>query len=337
MALPLLYDALVRAASSQGSLPTCKAKPKGVSVIIPVRNDQEHLMTKLSELCRPSSIPMEIIVVDSSDSPLRSLPPCPHSLKYVRFEKRGKVRALNEGFKLSSYDVLLFTDVDAHNITPEVVTSLAKRLCGELGLITPKVKHVVKDDRVRWLEGKYFERASSLSVAESKVWSATVFTGSFMMIRREDLERLGGFPEDVGADDTFLAHRVSLILGKRAVWLNSPEVVEHIDERLGDYLKKKVRRAQHLQQAFLKSAPLLPKGRGSTAYKLMMLTRFYLNLINPFVGALGYLGSFSTPLLWVPLTLAILLTPYGRLWALNQLTLIAGLLKNLKGRGLEWK
>jgi cellulose synthase/poly-beta-1,6-N-acetylglucosamine synthase-like glycosyltransferase len=341
IAVPLLYDALIRRAARNKRIEACEDRVEraGISVIIPVRNEYEHLRQKLEELCVDNKhLDLEIIIIDSSDVPLMLQMPETCNVKYIYFKERGKVKALNKGIDMSTKEILLFTDVDAHGVTPDVIMRVLPYLyCEEIALVTPKITYSIKDKLVRWLERNYFKKAVTLSIEESKVWSSTVFTGSFMMIRKSYLEQLGGFPEDVGADDTFLAHRVSLILGKRAVWLDVGEITEFIDERFTSYLKKKVRRAQHLQQAFVRSLRLLPRGKAPRKYKLMMITRFYLNLINPVFGLLGYLASTKIPPLFGVLTATTILTPWGRLWAVNQLALLIAMIRNVITKDIAWK
>jgi len=324
-----------------------------VSVVIPMRNDCEHLIPKLKDLCNTSTsklIDLEIIIVDNSDDErcieecyrVVGQLKCPYSLVCHRSALKGKIRAMNLGWRIASGEYVLFTDIDTYGVTPEVISESLNRLCEDIGLVSPPINAHYRSGLVKFLEGNYYENTFRLYLEESEVYSTPIFAGPFMLIRKTDLKRLGGIYEKVGADDSYLAQRVVLELRKRAIYFPHKGVVENIDEDSIMFLKKKVRRAQHLQQAFLSSLPKVVKSRNVPfSYKYIFLSRFYLTIPNPLVGLVGFLSLLnSNSILAVLLTLIAITIPTTRAWLTSQVTLLLGLASNLVARrrnSLVWK
>jgi glycosyltransferase involved in cell wall biosynthesis len=192
IAVPLLYPKSLKLFKKKG-VPSCNNNGK-VTVIIPTRNDCHHLSAKLRELCKPSDLKLEIIVVDSSDSEecmnICRESKCPYSVKCIHVEERGKAKAMNVGWRCTSSEFILFTDVDAHGITPDTVSEALRRLCNDIGLVSPPIAYEIRDKTLSVLEGDYYKRAIDLYIEESKVYSAPTFTGSFLLIRKALFETL---------------------------------------------------------------------------------------------------------------------------------------------------
>jgi len=89
-----------------------------------------------------------------------------------------------------------------------------------------------------------------------------VFHGELAAFRRDLLEKLGGFPTDVGADDSHIATRIAL-MGYRAVTVDNAWCVEAVPR--GGYHKWRIRRAQHLIQHLAKTPETRPPLQGQLA------------------------------------------------------------------------
>jgi len=347
--IPLTYYYTLKLLSRGRQYRKCNDTAHGISVIIPVVNETEHLRRKLSEVCSQiegSILDMEIIIVSAgvrSKEEIQILKEFQKTcnIKYFTVKKKGKIYALNYAIQKATKDLLLFTDVDSHNLTPPLIEEMVRYYgCDGIALVSLPIKYIFRSKLAKFIEGEYFNRAVELQILESKLHSSTVFTGSCMLISKKLLQELGGFPESVGADDTFLAHRVSLLKGLRSIWLDTEEyILEYHDENFWSYLKKKARRAQHLAQAFLKSLTLVLTGKAQrTVYLPLFLTRAYLILMNPFLGLISFtmlLYLYTLPM--VSIIALALLTRSGRAWITNQVLMVWGLLRNLKGKTLSWK
>jgi O-antigen biosynthesis protein len=90
------------------------------SLIIATRNRGEMLTESVSSVLGGTAVPTEVIIVDQSDRPDRSVeamvPPQGSVIRYVLTAERGLSRANNLGIDLAKHEVLAFThdDIRAH-------------------------------------------------------------------------------------------------------------------------------------------------------------------------------------------------------------------------------
>jgi cellulose synthase/poly-beta-1,6-N-acetylglucosamine synthase-like glycosyltransferase len=189
------------------------------------------------------------------------------------------------------------------------------------------------------VEGSYRGFYNTVRLAESKVWSTPVFHGELAAYRRGLLEAVGGFPTDIGADDSHTATLVAL-RGYRAVAVDDVECIEKVPEE--GYHAWRVRRAQHLVQHFLKT--LRHVGRAPSRFKPVLLVKAYLHLVNPWLLPMATTllihqalkGSIIAIAVLVAGTLLLAYKPY-RTWVATQLYLITAMLKNLLTKDIAWE
>ena len=115
-----------------------------------------------------------------------------------------------------------------------------------------------------------------MRVAESNIYSTPVFHGELVAFKKNLLEEVGGFPTDIGADDSHTATLVAL-KGHRAVVTRDLVCTEAVPRK--GYHTWRVRRAQHLIQHFAKTAKQPPKA--PKRFKLVLATETFLHLVNP--------------------------------------------------------
>lgn len=103
-----------------------------ISVIIPVYNEQENLIKRLSFLCEQANkFPIEIIVSNSPETTDDSPKICKNfgKVRYLQSDKKGRATQMNFGAKAAKGDVFLFLHAD--NQLPEdfynqIITSISK-------------------------------------------------------------------------------------------------------------------------------------------------------------------------------------------------------------------
>jgi rSAM/selenodomain-associated transferase 2 len=86
-----------------------------LSIIIPVYNEKENLLKKLSFLCEQANkFPLEIIISNSPDTSDTSLEVCKAFDKVSCFtsNKKGRAAQMNFGARIAKGDVLLFLHAD---------------------------------------------------------------------------------------------------------------------------------------------------------------------------------------------------------------------------------
>jgi rSAM/selenodomain-associated transferase 2 len=86
-----------------------------LSIIIPVYNEKENLLKRLSFLCEQANkFPLEIIISNSPDTSDTSLEVCKafDKVRYFTSNKKGRAAQMNFGARIAKGDVLLFLHAD---------------------------------------------------------------------------------------------------------------------------------------------------------------------------------------------------------------------------------
>jgi cellulose synthase/poly-beta-1,6-N-acetylglucosamine synthase-like glycosyltransferase len=130
-------------------------------------------------------------------------------------------------------------------------------------------------------EKSYRRIYSLLSIAESKLHSTPLFEGELALYRRR---LLNGFPEDIGADDTGAALEI-IEKGYRAIAVPDARFLEPTPYSWNGRFKQKIRRGQHILQAFGKHRNLI-FAKDTPFHRLVFPMRIFLYVIMPFLGAI---------------------------------------------------
>jgi len=320
-------------------------KPK-VTIIVPTYNESKLIEKKLDNIYEqdyPKEL-MEIVVVDSAstDGTPRLVEEWANrhngvELKLVvESERRGKAFALNNALRYASGEVVVIADADAlwpRDALTKAVKWLSNPLVGGVSCLKKPL-----GSGATGVEVGYRQYYNVLRVAESKAYSTPIFHGELAAFRKDLLEKVGGFPTDVGADDSHTATKIALI-GFRAIVSDDLWVEEMVPKE--KYFSWRVRRAQHLIQHFTKA---LRTGKVNKKFKWILLAESYLHLINPWILAIATIllitSSIACQSLLSLTTLALglsllALKPY-RTWIATQLCLIVGAVRNLYTKEIVW-
>jgi len=348
--VPLLYYLYLKRRWLEKPWDVCvdpSYKPR-VSVIVPTYNEAGFIEVKLDNIYwrdYPKDR-LEVIVVDSASSDgtleiVRRWAERHPDLRLVLVEepvRMGKGYALNVALSHASGEVVVVTDADSlwpsRSTLSEAVKWLSDPVVGAVSCIkqpaTPGFAGV---------EESYRSYYNLVRIAESKAWSTPVFHGELAAFKRELLERLGGFPVDIGADDSHTATRIALI-GYRAITPEDVRCVEAVPR--GGYHMWRVRRAQHLIQHFVKT---LREGIGTPErFKPILYTEAFLHLANPWVLVVAALllavsaimGSIAAAILLALGAALLLYKPY-RAWIASQAYLLVAAVRNLWTKEIAWE
>jgi cellulose synthase/poly-beta-1,6-N-acetylglucosamine synthase-like glycosyltransferase len=184
------------------------------------------------------------------------------------------------------------------------------------------------------VEADYRDHYNVLRLAESKKWATPIFHGELAAYKTELLRKIGGFPLDIGADDSHTAARIAAT-GYRAVAAEDLWCVEAVPHN--GYHKWRVRRAQHLLQHFLKT----PAAEAPPPMRPILLAEKYIHLANSWLlpAAAVALAAAATPhalALLAAGAAALALKPY-RTWVAAQLYLMVAAVGNLRDKELVWE
>ncbi|AFL66417.1 glycosyltransferase family 2 protein [Desulfurococcus amylolyticus] len=319
-----------------------------ISVIVPTYNEAGFIEGKLDNIY-DQEYPrdrIEVVVVDSASTdgtPERVLEWSNRhpdiALKLVREPvRRGKAHALNEALKHVSGEIVIITDADSRLLGRDSLKKVAAYLSDPSVGAVSCVK-IPEASGPEGIEASYRGFYNVLRVAESNLHSTPVFHGELAAFRRNLLEEVGGFPTDIGSDDSHTATLIAL-KGYRAI-IARDLVCEEAIPRKG-YHMWRVRRAQHLVQHFWKI--LRARHKVPKRFKTVLYTETYLHLFNPWIllaAAILLAASAATgsllAILLLALGLALLLFKPYRAWIATQLYLIAAAVRNLWTRELAWE
>ncbi|MCR8473777.1 MAG: glycosyltransferase family 2 protein [Candidatus Korarchaeota archaeon] len=320
-------------------------KPK-VTVIIPTYNESKLIEKKLDNVYEQdySKELMEIVVVDSAsmDGTPRLVEEWASRHKDVELklvvetERRGKAFALNNALRYASGEVIVIADADAlwpRDALTKVVKWLSNPLVGAVSCLKKPL-----GSGATGVEVGYRQYYNVLRVAESKAYSTPIFHGELAAFRRDLLEKVGGFPTDIGADDSHTATKIAL-MGFRAIVPDDLWVDEMVPKE--KYFSWRVRRAQHLIQHFartLKNVKQTPE-----EFKKILLAESFLHILNPLLLLASVAMLIVSALAVSLLTLAVLAVGIGlfvvkpyKTWVFLQLSLVMATLRNLKSKEIVW-
>ncbi len=321
-------------------------KPK-ITIIIPTYNEAQFIEKKLDNIYHQDypRDKLEVIVVDSASTD--GTPQLVKQWKQKHLDlnlklieesaRRGKAEALNKALKCTTGEIVITTDVDALWLSKNTINETSKWFVDQIIGAVSCLKQPIGKGTAGIEEG-YRKYYNILRLAESKAWSTPIFHGELAAFRKELLNKLGGFPTDIGADDSHTATRITL-MGYRVIMPENILCREAIPRN--GYHTWRIRRAQHLVQHFLKTLIIRPKI--PRPYKSIFYMEVFLHLINPWI-LLGItllfliLIAMKSPLAAVVLMLGIALLIYRpyRTWITTQLYLIVAMIRNLYTKDLVW-
>ncbi len=346
-ATPLAYYTyLKRKLGKPWNLKTDPNYKPSVSIIMPTYNEARIIEKRLENL-EAQDYPrekLEIIVIDASEDNTAEIVEewakkhTSVKLKLIKEPKRrGKARALNEALKHASGEIIIIADADAFwpaNAVSEAIKWLSDPSVGAVSCL--------KNPRGEsGIESGYRKYYNTLRLAESKTHSTPIFHGELAAFKKELLEKVGGFPEHIGADDSHTATKIAL-LGYRAI---TPDTLwcEELVPNGRSYHKWRIRRAQVLIQHFTEALKMAP--RASKELRGIIIIESFLHLANPWVllaATLLLIASatiFHSYLALASLIVgaALLVIKQYRVWIVQQLYLIAASLRNLVTKEVIWE
>lgn len=266
-----------------------------VSVLIPARNEGRvigRLLQRMTELTYPKD-KLQVIVVDdaSKDNTGKIADEYSKAYNYItvihRNEDeggRGKASALNAGLKHASGEILLCFDADYYP-QRDIIEKLVKEFADpKVGAVQGRVV-VLNEPQNVVTRLVALERIGGYRVdqeARDKLGLITQFGGTVGGFRRQLLEELGGWDEQMLAEDTDLTFRVYLA-GCKVKYVLDAECYEEAVESWRAYWRQRYRWAKgHMQCAFKHTLVLLKSRRLTLVQKidgLLLLNIYFMPVI----------------------------------------------------------
>ena len=319
-----------------------------ISIVIPTYNEAGLIREKLDNIYEQSypREKIEVVIMDSgsSDGTAEIAEEWARAHRDINLRiireplRRGKAYALNEALKHVSGEIIVITDADSKWVNRDALERVVAYM-SDPGIGALSCVKIPEKRNSPVVESVYRDFYNIVRVAESRVYSTPVFHGELAAFKKSVLREIGGFPTDIGSDDSHTATLVA-VRGLRAVVAEDIICSESIPRV--NYFLWRIRRAQHLIQHFAKSLKLLR--RAPERFRFVLGAEIYLHLFNPWIlfsatVLLVVLSLRGYALAMITLILGLLLLVYKpyRTWVATQLFLVIAAIRNLWSREIVWE
>ena len=289
LGMPLAYFGVMkRIGKGRGyNLSTKSDRQPTISIIIPTYNEATVIKEKLSNISLSDypSDRMDVIVVDSgSTDSTANLARDFFSQSNLKGqvveekERSGKSGALNIGLKHALGELVCISDAEC-KWDRQALGNAARYLSDPTVGSVSGVHHISSSNETMAgnVEGSYRSIYRMLRITESKLHSTPVGEGEIQLFRRRDIT---GFDPNVGGDDTCAA-LCMIEKGFRAISAEDVVFFDPAPPAWGIRFTQKIRRGQHVLQAFLKHKRLL-SGKNIFS-RVIFPMEFFIYAVNPII------------------------------------------------------
>jgi len=285
-----------------------------VSILLPARNEEqviERLLQRMVELTYPKEN-LEVIAIDdgSTDQTGLIMDRFAKIYRYIKVVRRiegphGKSRALNDGLKQATGEVVLCFDAD-YFPQRDIVEKLAVYFADpEVGAVQGRVTVLNEQDslvsKIVTLERIGGYRVDQ--VARDDLRLIPQFGGTVGGFRRSLIQSLGGWNPNILAEDTDLTFKVYLA-GYKVRYVNDAECYEEAVRDWSSYWKQRYRWARgHMQCAFSHLVSLIKSRRIGFWEKVdgtLLLNIYFVPVLIGLAWGAGVLAYFIEPPWWTP-------------------------------------
>ncbi|MCS7202019.1 MAG: glycosyltransferase family 2 protein [Dictyoglomus sp.] len=279
-----------------------------ISVLIPAHNEEKVIGNTIDAIAR-SLYPkdkLEIIVINDSSQDktgdiLREKQRIYNNLKVLEIKPplgaKGKSNALNHGLKISTGEYIAVYDADN---TPErrAILNLVRFIISDpsLGAVVGKFRTRNKDKNIltKFINIETLSFQWLVQAARNYFLGLTTIPGTNFIIRKDLLEKIGGWNVHALTEDTELTIRIYQE-GYKIKWVPSAITWEQEPEKLKVWIKQRTRWARgniSVISTYLKNIFFL---KSKIAFDLIYFTYIYLVafssiLISDLIFILGLLG-----------------------------------------------
>ncbi len=216
-----------------------KELPK-ISVIIATYNEEKNIGRCISKV--KSGYPMdklEIIVVDDSSNDRTREIAKSLGARVIKLDGVGKSNSLNAGINLATGDIIVFIDGDVFLDKEDLMKIVSEFESPKIGIVSGRVK-VESRNILEIFQEIDYELVSQLADKHSSLSLPLPFvSGQILAFRKEVINDIGGFHDDVISEDTD-AYIRALEKGWDVVSVNTKATTEGIPD-IKDLVRQRTR------------------------------------------------------------------------------------------------
>lgn len=257
-----------------------------VSILVPAYNEEPVIGKKVQNIASINypAEKLEVIVIDggSTDATFDS---AKEVLKKTGLRgtvvaeggRRGKAAGLNQGLKLARGELVCISDAECEWDTNALGN--ATKYLSDLSVGSVSGIHEIQNPHETLstnVENSYRSVYRVLRIGESKIHSTPIAEGELQVFRRNDLDE---FDTGIGGDDTDAA-LCMVRRGLRSISAQDAVFYEPTPRTWRGRFRQKIRRGQHVLQAFVKHRNMLFTGKYPFS-GLIFPMEFFLYIINP--------------------------------------------------------
>ncbi|HET7405067.1 MAG TPA: glycosyltransferase [Candidatus Bathyarchaeia archaeon] len=351
--IPFAYFLVMRRVASQRSyqLASSLESEPSVSIIVPTYNEASVIETKLSNIVENGypSQKLQFIVVDSAstdgtaDRARRFIEQ--HNLRGEVIEetsRTGKSGALNLGLTHATGELICTSDAECVWDKDALRNGVRYFSDPRIGSVSGVHRISAAGTLAGNVEGSYRSVYRTLRIGESKLSSTPIGEGEIQLFRRAEFP---GFDPRVGGDDTCGA-LCMIEKGFRSISAEDVMFMDPAPPAWAARFRQKIRRGQHVLQAFFKHKRLL-WGPGNFS-RIIFPMEFFIYAVNPLLFPLVIVFTaavvLTTPLIGIVIAAGLVLstiiptlrTTLGT-YISNNITMIAAVAQEARGnKQLVW-
>lgn len=190
-----------------------------VSVLIPAYNEEVGIIKTVKSVLATNYPKLEVIVInDGSNDRTHQLVTnfikrhkandFQLKIKYLQLTNGGKSRALNEGLKVATNDIIMTIDGDCVMDENAIINSIKRFSCDKVGavagnvVVANKSKPIEVIQQLEYLSGFFLRRSDSVFNA------VFIIGGAAAAYRASVLKEVGDFNQDVVTEDIEMSTRI---------------------------------------------------------------------------------------------------------------------------------
>ncbi|KON33024.1 hypothetical protein AC477_02110 [miscellaneous Crenarchaeota group-1 archaeon SG8-32-1] len=217
-----------------------------ISLIVPAFNEEITIKKSIQSLIELDYPNYEIIVIDdgSTDGTLSIAKEFQKSkkVKVIHQTNSGKPKALNNGIKNSTGEIIVTVDADT-NLKKDALKKISARFVNnnQIGAVAGNVKVIPENSLMNIIQGtEYTVGINLVRKAQSMLGCVMIVPGPIAALKREAVEKVGLFSNDTFAEDFDITMKI-LEQGYKVQYEDTAISYTDAPKNLEDFMKQRRR------------------------------------------------------------------------------------------------